>query len=274
VPPPKPTHILTSPRPKPLPVVPPPGKKLISPNPPVNITARASQQKLTVPKKPPPPPVPAKVTTPTSIRRVAAITDISRTAWRDELLPAHFDQYVFHVESGSREGGRRIVVHEYPKKDLDWAEDMGRSATTFTVRGYILTYPREVSSPQDARSWLYTRDYRNPRNALQERLDTGGAGTLQLPTYRPVRCVCQRYRMTEEEKYGGYVVFDMQFVELGAPPFRPAEDTEANMIAQSNALKQRVLTALTQPHVPRSSVPQPVLPAGPITGRPFGSLPT
>ena len=70
---------------------------------------------------------------------------------------------------------------------------------------------------------LYMRDYRIARNILQERLDTGGAGTLQLPTFRPVRVVCQHYRMRKKQKLGGYVTFDMQFVEVGAPPFRPMQ---------------------------------------------------
>ena len=202
----------------------------------------------------------AELLVPSRGNHVAAITDISRTAWRDELLPAHFDMCLFHVESGAREGGRRIVVHEFPKRDLPYSEDMGRSATVFTVRGYCITYPREVPAPAEQRSWLYTRDYRNPRNVLQERLDTGGPGTLQLPTMRPVRCVCQHYRMTEEQKLGGYVVFDMAFVEVGAPPFRPVQDTEDNMIKQSQQLKQRVLASLARPHTPRSNVPRPVLP--------------
>lgn len=187
---------------------------------------------------------------------VATIKEISNTAWRDELLPAHFDTCMFHVESGSQEGGRRIVVHEFPKRDLCYSEDMGRSATTFTVRGYCITYPRDLQQPIP----LYSRDYRTPRNILQARLDTGGAGTLQLPTFRPVRCVCQRYRMSEEQKLGGYVVFDMQFVEVGAPPFRPVEDTEENMIAQSKVLQQRVLERLARPHTAASALPQPVLP--------------
>lgn len=185
-------------------------------------------------------------------RRVAAITDISRTPWRDELLPAHFDSCLFHVESGARESGRRIVVHEYPKRDIPYAEDMGRTAIQFAVRGYCITYPRDV----DPQMPLYMRDYRIARNILQERLDTGGAGTLQLPTFRPVRCVCQHYRMSEEQKLGGYIVFDMQFVELGAPPFRPQEDTEENMLAHSKLLQARVLEKLARPHTPASKLPK------------------
>jgi prophage DNA circulation protein len=198
------------------------------------------------------PPTAAGPTIPNErFRRVAAITDISNTVWRDELMPAHFDRCMFHVESGARESGRRIVVHEFPKRDLPYAEDLGRSAIQFAVRGYCIVYPRDVDA-NDPEVNLYRRDYRIARNILQDRLDAGGAGTLQLPTYRPVRVVCQHYRMSEEEKLGGYVVFDMQFVEVGAPPFRPVEDTEENMVKRSKDLQQRVLEKLARPHTSAS----------------------
>lgn len=203
-------------------------------------------------------PAGGKMSIPNSkFRRVAAITDIGRTAWRDELMPAHFDGCRFHVESGSRESGRRIVVHEFPKRDLPYSEDMGRSAIQFAVRGYCIVYPRDAEANPGPDRPLYLRDYRIPRNILQDRLDAGGAGTLQLPTYRPVRVVCQHYRMSEEEKFGGYCVFDMQFVEVGAPPFRPIEDTEENMIARSKDLQKRVLERMARPHTPSSKLPRP-----------------
>ena len=140
------------------------------------------------------------------------------------------------------EGGRRIATHEFPKKDLPYSEDMGRKATEFTVRGYIIQFVKDTGVD------LYRRDYTIARNLLQERLDTGGYGTLQLPMMRPKTVVCSRYRMTEEDKLGGYVTFDMTFVELGAPPFKPTVDATGNLIAQSEALKQQIIAALSLSH--------------------------
>jgi prophage DNA circulation protein len=158
------------------------------------------------------------------------------SAWRRDLLPAHFDGIPFHVESGSMEGGRRIVLHEYPKKEMGYAEDMGRKQTGFTVRAYVIQYP------QDDDNGLYQRDYRVVRDALQARLDTPGPGVLQLPTYmRQTKIVvAQQYRMQEEERYGGYCVFDITFVERGVAPFKPMANTQSAVLAQSNGLKQAV----------------------------------
>src|SRR5262245_14111655 len=107
--------------------------------------------------------------------------------WRAHLLPARFDNALFHVESGSRDSGRRIVTHSMPKKDLPYSEDMGKRAVEFTVRGYFVQYVADANA-------LFTKDYTTPRNTLQERLEKGGPGTLQLPFQRPLTVVCTRYR--------------------------------------------------------------------------------
>ncbi|MCA1457709.1 DNA circularization N-terminal domain-containing protein [Bradyrhizobium sp. BRP22] len=54
---------------------------------------------------------------------------------------------------------RRIVEHEFPKKELPYAEDMGRSAREFTVRGYCNVYP------YDSEIVLFRRDYRLARTS-------------------------------------------------------------------------------------------------------------
>jgi hypothetical protein len=148
---------------------------------------------------------------------------------------------MFHCESGSRENGRRIVTHEFPKKELPYSEDMGRRAIEFSVRGYIIQYPADTGVP------LYSRDYTLARDALQARLETGVAGSLQLPMQDPVVVVCSRYRLTEEERFGGYCVFDMSFVEYGVPPFNPTPSTYQNLLAQSQQLRDYVMSSIKTP---------------------------
>jgi prophage DNA circulation protein len=189
---------------------------------------------------------------------IATIRDLAQISpWRQKLLPAHFDGKLFHVEAGSMESGRRIVTHEFPKKDIPYSEDMGKKATEFTVRGYIIQFLYDTGVD------LYRRDYTKARNLLQERLDTGGYGTLQLPMMRPMTVVCSRYRMTEEERTGGYVTFDMTFVELGAPPFKQTVNATSNLIAQSEALKSQIVAVLSPSVAQGGTVPLPrARPAG------------
>ena|SRR5215831_10325962 len=159
--------------------------------------------------------------------------------WRSKFLPANFDRALFHVEAASRESGRRIVTHEFPKKDLPYSEDLGRRAIEFSVRGYLIQFVTDANP-------LYTRDYTTPRDTLMERLEQGGAGTLQLPFQRPLTVVCTRYRMTEEQRLGGYVAFDMTFVELGAPPFQTAVSSYQQLLTQSQSMRSNILSTLAK----------------------------
>jgi prophage DNA circulation protein len=142
------------------------------------------------------------------------ITDI-HSPWRDALLPASYRNAHFHVEAGSKENGRRIVTHEFPKKELPYSEDMGRRAKSFTVRAYCICFPTTFNGTGLE---LYNIDYRVARDLLLGALETMGPGTLQLPTLPAENVVVTRYRLTEEERFGGYCVFDIEFAEFGVPP--------------------------------------------------------
>jgi prophage DNA circulation protein len=175
---------------------------------------------------------------------MATIRDVP-SPWRDALMPADFDGNPFHVESNAIQNGRRIVLHQFPKKDLPYAEDMGRQAFTFTVIGYCIQFPMDLQAP------LYLRDYRIARDQLAARLSIGGPGLLQLPTATealpPMYVVCTRHEVREERERGGMCVFTMNFTEVGLPPFAPMADPKAQMMGQSSALRgemQRMMSGL------------------------------
>lgn len=164
-----------------------------------------------------------------------------RTVWRDQMLPATFRGQQFHCETHSMDNGRHVVTHEFPKRDIPYSEDMGRRPKEFSIRGYCIVYPF------NANQTLYQRDYRVPRDALLAVLEDGQPGVLQLPNGWPSIYVrCTRYRLTEEEKLGGYCVFDMSFVEYGYQPGTSGQDTSALVAAASQTLKARVQAVLKQ----------------------------
>jgi prophage DNA circulation protein len=167
---------------------------------------------------------------------MGSITDI-RNPWRDALLQASFRAATFHVEAGSKENGRRIVMHEFPKRDLPYAEDMGRRAKTFTVRAYCIAFPKDLQGFP-----LYREDYRIPRNILLSALEALGPGRLQLPSLPAENVVVDHYRMTEEEKLGGYCVFDIDFKEFGLPPsyMTPALNTGAALNTAADVVRALV----------------------------------
>jgi hypothetical protein len=174
------------------------------------------------------------------------ITEIRDTKWRDELLPATFRQAEFHCENNAWEGGRRIVEHQFPKRDMPYAEDMGRQAATFTIRGYCIAYPYDLVGGDS----LYRRDYRFARNALQRELDIGGPGILQLPTMKAMWVVCPRYRLQEEERRGGYCIFEMEFQEFGLDPPRIEINPLIQARNRAKALRVRIMQILSPEFAP------------------------
>lgn len=143
---------------------------------------------------------------------MSQISDI-RNPWRDILLrePASFRNVIFHVEDIGKSSGRRIVVHEYPKRSNalgPYAEDMGLHARRFNISGYLVYRP---SNP------VY--DYVGQRQRLNDALEKEDSGRLIHPVMAPggMMVACERFTMTETRDRGGYTKFDMMFVEAGNP---------------------------------------------------------
>jgi prophage DNA circulation protein len=164
--------------------------------------------------------------------------------WRSQLMPAAFNGARFHCDTNARESGRRIVEHQFPKKDTPYAEDLGRSAREFTVRGYCIVFPFETGDP------LYSLDYRRARDQLVRQLEAEGPGVLQLPTQPAQLVVCPRYRMQEEQRFGGFCTFDMSFQEYGQDPslLAPSVATAAAVATAADELRNQTARALQPPN--------------------------
>src|SRR5262245_59263736 len=111
------------------------------------------------------------------------IVERSPEPWRERLRPASFRNAIFHVEVGGKTSGRRIALHEYPKRDTPFAEDMGRRTRVYDITGYVIEWDRQLG-----------RDYTKPRDTLIEALEKEGPATLIHPTlHDDLKVVCERY---------------------------------------------------------------------------------
>jgi prophage DNA circulation protein len=168
-------------------------------------------------------PPPATGPDPRVSGKLGSILDI-KNPWRNSFVPASFRNAQFYCQTNAREGGRRNVEHEFPKRDMPYGEDMGRKAVEFSVRGYCISYP--VTN-----TILQNRDYRLARDALLAVLEDNAPGLLILPFAKTAMWViCSRYRLTEEDRLGGYCTFDMSFAEKGLPPVQVDQNTLAQVL--------------------------------------------
>ncbi|MEQ5770002.1 DNA circularization N-terminal domain-containing protein [Halomonas sp. H33-56] len=119
-------------------------------------------------------------------------------AWRDQYRPASFRGVPFHARQAGHSGGRRTVQHEYPGRDLPWAEDLGRRARTYPVEGYVIG-----------------TDYMVARDALIEALEAEGAGELMHPYHGARQVVVDTFNIREGSRDGGLALFSITFLEAG-----------------------------------------------------------
>ena len=145
--------------------------------------------------------------------------------WRARLRPASFRGATFHVEQGARSGGRRLALHEFPKRDNPYPEDMGRKGRVFPTAAYCV-------GP----------NYQTARDALIDALEREGAGTFVHPTLGSFLVKAGPYTCNERREQGGYCEFEMTFFEDGTAA---AFSTEAATQAQVQTAAPATTAALT-----------------------------
>src|SRR5262245_3403357 len=112
-------------------------------------------------------------------RRSGSLKDISPVLWRLKLRQAMFKNAAFHVETQGRVSGRRTVVHEYPKLDTPYAEDLGRHAVRYQITGYVIQRWPAGSGNQNVGNMDWNYDM--ARDRLIAALENLGPGRLVDP---------------------------------------------------------------------------------------------
>jgi hypothetical protein len=157
---------------------------------------------------------------------MAAIKDI-KNPWRAKWQQAQFRGVKFFVENGVMGGGRRVAMHEYPKRNVPYAEDMGKAANKYVVQGYLI-------GP----------NYLDDKDTLIEALEKDGPGMLRLPLpykMRDVEVMVQSYSVTEARERGGMCMIDMSFVEYGNPVYRATVSTPGEIQKSATNVENNVI---------------------------------
>ncbi len=135
--------------------------------------------------------------------------------WRDQLQPGKFRDAAFLTDTSDTGVGRRTVLHEYPLRDLPFAEDMGRKAREFTLECYVLG-----------------ADYMAARDALMAAIEKPGTGTLVHPYLGSLQVAVTHCRVRESSAEGGMARFSITFSESGANTFPAARADSAAIVGQ------------------------------------------
>jgi len=151
-------------------------------------------------------------------------------AWRDELQPASFRGVSFKVNTSDLQSGRRVVEHEYPQRDVPFAEDLGRQARAFTLEAFVLG-----------------ADYLAQKNALLDACESAGPGELVHPYYGSRQVLCTSVRIREAINEGGVARFSLTFNEAGQQQFPTATiDLPAAVEVQAAAVLNVMETSFAE----------------------------
>lgn len=154
---------------------------------------------------------------------MASIRDI-HNAWRDSLVIASFRGAQFHTETSGRRSGRRVVIHQYPKRNTPYSEDMGREAVKWSFTGYVIQGDKGI--PGNVLSQV---------DDLINALEADDAGYLIHPLLGGMLVMCDNYSYADKRTAGGYFEFDMQFVEAGTPAGMPGIDAGGQLSSAASS---------------------------------------
>lgn len=118
--------------------------------------------------------------------------------WREKLVKSKFRNAEFFTARAEKTGGRKTVVHEYPLRDIPYAEDLGRKGHGFTIEAYVLG-----------------KDYMDARDALERELDKSGPGTLMHHFRGAIRVQVVEWSVSESTRDGGIAIFSITFTDPG-----------------------------------------------------------
>lgn len=167
-----------------------------------------------------------------------ALGRLAGGSFRSQLLPATYRGFRFYVLSGSARFGRRNALHEYPKRDLPWVEDMGRSARHFNVVGYIVG-----------------DDVIAQRDRLIALVEKEGDGDLMHPTLGKRLVALMDFSVNEQWDQGRRFEVTFDFIEQGRRTFpttaaNATQEVSARAAAADKSAAQafvtRTLSALQQ----------------------------
>ena len=120
-------------------------------------------------------------------------------SWKDRLRQATWRGVEFDPVSVSFTIGRHKVVHEFPLRDVPFAEDLARMARACTVEGTITG-----------------EDYDIERNKMIAAVEKQGQGTLVLPTFGRLVMQAGACSVSESKTEQGQATVSLELTEAGS----------------------------------------------------------
>lgn len=119
--------------------------------------------------------------------------------WLATLWAASYKGVPFYIDRDDENGSRRIVIHEFPKRDDPFLEDLGEGARYFEGTAYTVGDDADTAA-----------------SAMVSVFASQGAGLLVLPTHGPILARCLSFSRERSKDRHGYIGFKVRFCREGA----------------------------------------------------------
>ena len=119
-----------------------------------------------------------------------------------KLRKASFNGVSFEVTASNITFGRRTVTHEYPQRDEPYTEDLGRSARTFDVTGFLV-------------GETYIAQTKRLLKVLEESSQDNKPGKLVHPWLGTLNVFLSSKPKIEWQLEQGFTKLTLNFVEAG-----------------------------------------------------------
>ena len=133
--------------------------------------------------------------------------------WEIRRRDARFRGIPLELFGATRAGGRRISVHEFARREEPFAEDLGRSARSFSIRGATIGADHDLEADR-----------------LEAAFEKAGPGELVLPHRAPIMVAVRSYSIEEPDRLTRIQRFSVEFVEAGTPTVPTARPNTAGIV--------------------------------------------
>lgn len=170
-------------------------------------------------------------------------------SWKEQLQPASFRGVSFHIDSVDTNFGRRNQVHEYPRRETPYSEDLGKKAREYSFRAYVL-------------GDNYLIDLDRLMKAIE---DKTSPGTLVHPSLGAKLVIPTRCSVSFSNREGGIEYFNLSFVEAGENRFpKDSKNSKAKVFERIGSFRDLLKDNLERVYQGSSQVEA-------VTGRSFSA---
>ena len=156
-----------------------------------------------------------------SVSNLAGLFGASAGSWKGALKTASYGGVKFGVEDDVVVAGRKTVVHDYPFRDDNWVEDIGKKSRRFAVSGFIVENDL-ITKGKGAVS---------QRDKLLAVCETEGAKTLIHPTLGTIKdVICIGIEIKESVSHGRVFEFRLTLIQTGRRQYPGAETTTTDAV--------------------------------------------